>query len=312
MSSRVKEVVSVSIGSSTRDHEVELDLLGQRVRIRREGTDGDVAAAKARFEELDGHVDALGMGGIDLLLRIGTREYFFRDAKHMISGVTKTPVVDGTGLKHVLEARAVEWMSKELRLDLKGKRALMTAAVDRYGMAEALYEAGCEMSYGDLLYALGVPVLIHRRPTLHVMIRVVAPVATKLPFTWLYPTGEEQERPAQETKADLYHSNDVIAGDYLYVRKFMPSDMTGAWVITNTTTAADVEDLRGRRVELLVTSTPRLEGRSFGTNAMEAAMVALAGADGELPPEVYMGMVQQMGFTPDVTWLQQGSAASAV
>ncbi len=312
MSGRVKEVVSVSIGSSTRDHEVELELMGQRIRIRREGTDGDIEAAKARFEELDGTVDAFGLGGIDLLLRIDAREYFFRDAKRMISGVEKTPVVDGTGLKHVLEARAVHWMSQEMNLDLSGKRALMTAAVDRYGMAEALYRAECEMSYGDLLFALGVPVLIHRWSTLHAMIRLVAPIATKLPFTWLYPTGSEQEAPATEEKADLYHANDIIAGDYLYVRKFMPSRMDGAWVVSNTTTAADVEDLRARGVELLVTSTPRLEGRSFGTNAMEAAMVALAGADGELPPEVYMAMAQQMGFAPDVTWLQGADVVAAI
>ncbi len=309
---RVKEVVSVSIGSSTRDHEVEIELLGQRIRIRREGTDGDIEAAKARFEELDGHVDALGMGGIDLLLRIGAKEYFFRDAKRMISGVKQTPIVDGTGLKHVLEARSVQWASEHLGLDFDGKRALMTAAVDRYGMAEALYRSGCEMSYGDLLYALGIPVLIHRWESLHAMIRVVAPVATKLPFAWLYPTGAEQEKGADESHADLYRSNDIIAGDYLYVRKFMPSDVTGTWIFTNTTTAADVEDLRGRGAELLVTSTPRLEGRTFGTNAMEAAMIAVAGAKEELPPEVYLRMADEMGFSPDVTWLQSERDARAV
>ncbi|MEI7815375.1 MAG: quinate 5-dehydrogenase, partial [Coriobacteriia bacterium] len=64
----MKQVVSVSIGSSARDHEVEIDLLGERFRIRREGHDGDLDAAAARFAELDGKVDAFGMGGIDMYL----------------------------------------------------------------------------------------------------------------------------------------------------------------------------------------------------------------------------------------------------
>ncbi len=84
----VKEVVSVSIGSSSRDHEVEIDLLGERFRIRREGYDGDLDAAAARFAELDGTVDAFGMGGIDIYLRADGRKYFFRDAKKLIKGST--------------------------------------------------------------------------------------------------------------------------------------------------------------------------------------------------------------------------------
>ena len=87
----MKEVVSVSIGSSSRDHEVEIDLLGEQFRIRREGHDGDLDAAAARFAELDGTVDAFGMGGIDIYLRADGRKYFFRDAKKLIKGVQHDP-----------------------------------------------------------------------------------------------------------------------------------------------------------------------------------------------------------------------------
>ncbi len=72
--------------------------------------------------------------------------------------------------------------------------------------------------------------------------------------------------------------------------------MRGKWIITNTTTAADVELARSRGVELLVTSTPRLEGRSFGTNVIEATMVALDGAKGELSPERYRELLDSVGF----------------
>src|SRR5690606_16160319 len=62
----MKRVVSVSIGSSERDHVAEVELLGQRVRVERIGTDGDVERAIRLIAELDGQVDAFGMGGIDL------------------------------------------------------------------------------------------------------------------------------------------------------------------------------------------------------------------------------------------------------
>ncbi len=307
----IKEVVSVSLGSSARDHEVEIDLLGERFRLRREGFDGDVGRAAARLAELDGQVDALSLGGIDLYLRAAGRDYRFRAARRLAASVTRTPLVCGAALKGPLEHATVRFMREDLGLDLRGKRVLVTSAVDRYGLAEGFIEAGCDLRYGDLLYVLGVPVLIRGKRTLDALIHALAPVVVQLPFSWLYPTGSAQDKPPSTGQAGLYDRFDVIAGDYQYVRKFMGEETRGKWVVTNTTTAADVEELRARGVELLVTTTPRLAGRSFGTNVIEAALVALAGSPKELPPAEYLRLLDEVGFEPDVTWLQGSGPARA-
>ena len=49
----MKRAVSISLGSSKRDKAVEVELLGERVRIERIGTDGDMAKAQRMFAELD-------------------------------------------------------------------------------------------------------------------------------------------------------------------------------------------------------------------------------------------------------------------
>lgn len=303
----MKEVVSVSIGSSARDHEVEIELLGETFRIRREGHDGDLKAAAARFAELDGTVDALGMGGIDIYLRADGRKYFFRDAKRLIKGVKTTPVVDGSGLKGPVEGSTVDHLIRECGLDFDGLKVLTCSAVDRWGMTEALQKAGCEQVFGDLIYALDVPILITRWNSLRWLIRFMTPVASQLPFSVLYPTGSAQDRAPKPNPRmqQLYEWADIIAGDWQFVKKYMPDNMRGKWIITNTTTPSDVELARRRGAELLVTSTPRLEGRSFGTNVIEATMVALDGASGELSPGRYRELLDSVGFKPDVLWLQQ-------
>jgi hypothetical protein len=303
----IKEVVSVSIGSSRRDHEVEIDLFGETFRIRREGTDGDMAKAVERFRELDGKVAAFGLGGIDLFLSAVGRDYYLRDAKRFRDAAKVTPILDGTGLKGAVEADVVRFMREDLGLDLAGKRVLSTSALDRSGMTEAFYDAGCKVTAGDLLYALGIDIMIHDRATLHRVIRTIAPIAVQLPITWLYDAEADHttEVKGATKHAHLYHDNDIIAGDYKWVRKWMPEDMSGKWVISNTTTAEDVEFLRARGVELLITSTPRLEGRSFGTNVIEATMVALDGGSGRLSGDRYLELLRSVGFTPDVQWLQR-------
>lgn len=303
----IKEVVGVSIGSSKRDHVVEVELFGELFRISRQGTDGDMDAAEAKLRELDGRVAALGLGGIDLFLHAAGRDYFFRDGRRFRRAVTATPIVDGSGLKGAVEADVVRYMREEIGLDLAGKRVLVTSAVDRWGMAMALADAGCEMTYGDLLYALGIPMMIHDRAVLKNVVRTLAPVAVQLPFAWLYPAEADHDSgvEAASKHSRLYEQVDIVVGDYKYVRKYMPADMSGKWVVTNTTTAEDIAFLRGRGVELLVTSTPRLEGRSFGTNVIEATMVALDGAAQALKPARYLELLRETGFTPDVLWLQR-------
>ncbi len=299
--------MSVSIGSAKRDHAVEIELLGERFRIRREGTNGDMDRAAALFTELDGKVAALGMGGIDLSLRAAGGTYRFRSAKKLVKGVHTTPVLDGTGLKGAVEGSTVAFLKRECGLEFAGKKVLVTSAVDRWGLAEALHDAGCEMVFGDLIYALDLPIPIRNWTTLRILIRTIAPIVVALPYKWLYPTGSEQEKaPERKPKVEaLYTWADIVAGDWQFVRKYMPEDMRAKWVITNTTTAEDLELMRSRGVELLVTSTPRLEGRSFGANVIEAAMVALAGASSELPQGEYRRLLDQVGFTPDVRWLQR-------
>lgn len=295
----------MSIGSSKRDHSVEINLAGERFKIGRIGTDGSLERAAAIFAEYDGKVAAFGMGGIDMYLKAAGKRYYFREAKKLKKAAGSTPVLDGSGLKGAVEAGVIRYLRDECGLEFQGKKVLVTSAVDRWGLAEALQDEGCQMVFGDLIYVLGLPFPIRRWSSLVLLVKTLAPFAAQMPFSWLYPTGGEQERePRSEPLAErLYQWADIIAGDWQYVKKFMPRDMRGKWVITNTTTAKDVELCASRGVKLLITTTPRFEGRTFGANVIEAAFVAYAGASGELTEEEYLELLEISGFKPDVRWL---------
>lgn len=293
----MKEVVSISLGSSRRDHHVEVDILGERFKVSRIGTDGDMKKAKELLTSLDGKVAAIGLGGIDRYLYAGNRRYAVSDARKLVAGVKTTPVVDGSGLKNTLERQVIRDLQKVNDTRLTGKKVLMVSAVDRFGMAEALCEAGAEMTFGDLVFGLGIPIVVHSFNTFRFVARLVLPVAVRLPFEVLYPTGSKQEDKPKERYAHHYHDADVIAGDFMFVRKFMPDDMRGKMVITNTVTSGDIEDLRRRGVRLLVTTTPELEGRCFGTNVMEALFVAILGKPlSEVTEEDYVDLMSKIGF----------------
>ncbi|RTH21426.1 quinate 5-dehydrogenase [Thermus scotoductus] len=296
-----KRVVSVSLGASRRDSVVQVELLGEEVVLDRRGTDGDFQKALRLIAELDGKVDAIGLGGIDLYLWAGGRRYTIRDAKRLKEAARKTPVVDGSGLKHTLERRAVAQLAG--LIDWKSTKVLLPSAVDRFGLAEALHEAGAKVLYGDFIFALGLPIPLYSLSFLQKLAFVLLPVLTQLPFQLLYPTGEKQGKRAVDWRSRYYTWADLVAGDWHYIKRHMPDEMRGKMVLTNTTTEEDVAFLRERGVKRLITTTPRLNGRSFGTNVMEALLVALAGR--ELGEEEYLRYIDLLGLRPQVLDLQE-------
>jgi hypothetical protein len=98
---------------------------------------------------------------------------------------------------------------------------------------------------------------------------------TQLPYTWFYPLGAQQDKEPEPPYTQYYKQAVVLAGDFVQIRAHMPGDLSGKIIVTNTTTARNVEELQKRGLHILVTTKPRLEGHSFGTNVMEATMLAL-------------------------------------
>lgn len=272
----MKSVVSVSLGSRQRDNQGELTLLGQTVQVSRRGTDGDMAQALQLIRSLDGSVDAIGLGGIDRFLVVRQRRYEIRDARLLAEAAKVTPVVDGSGVKNTIERQVIQRLHDE-KLIHPGQRVLMVSAMDRFGMAESFERLGYPLVAGDLIFASRINYPIRSADELEELARKLLPELAKMPFAQLYPVGDAQTQAGDPRYRSYFDEADIIAGDFHYIRRYMPPSLKGKVVITNTTTRQDVELLKERGAHLLVTTTPVLNGRSYGTNVIEAALTAASG-----------------------------------
>ncbi len=80
----------------------------------------------------------------------------------------------------------------------------------------------------------------------------------------------------------------------------MPDNLQGKVIATNTTTLKDLDMFRERGVAYVVTTTPQLDGRSFGTNMMEAALTAVAAKNRPLTHEELQEMLVKLDMKPSV------------
>ena len=295
----MKRIVSVSLGSSTRDHRATVDLLGEQFDLQRIGVDGSMDRAAAMLRELDGTVDAIGLGGIDVYLYAGSERFALRDGLRLINVVKQTPIVDGSGLKNTLERRSIAYVQRELGINLRGTKVLMVSALDRFGMAQALVEAGADVLFGDFIFALDLDKPVRGLDEFERLAKRYLPDACKLPFQFFYPTGKRQERPSEPKYPQYYEEAQIIAGDFHFMRRFMPARMDGKILLTNTITQADIDDLASRGVATLITTTPSSQGRSFGTNVIEAALLAYLGKK-EAGESDYAAVIEKLQLRPRV------------
>jgi hypothetical protein len=200
-----------------------------------------------------------------------------------------------------LEKKAAPFLDEHIKecIDSRGRKAFIMTGADRWGLTRSFLDASYECAFGDLMFSLGIPIPVHTDRALKTLAALVMPLAGRLPFEWVYPIGEKQEE-RKPKYPKLFHWATVVAGDCHYIKRYMPDDMQGKIIVTNTTTQEDIELFKRCGVKYLVTTTPVLEGRSFGTNMMESALIAVSGKKRVLTHPEYEAMLAELGFEPSI------------
>ena len=295
----MKRAVSVSLGQPSRDKRVIVTFKGTPIDIERIGTGGDDRKASRLLAELDGTVNVLAVGGIDLYVYLDGRDYPIRTALRMAQDVHTTPLVDGRVLKRTMERRVFELAAPALGDTPHFRRAFVPFGTDRIGMIEAVTTVTDQVVIGDLMFVFGLPLPIYGLDRFRKVARLLLPAVGYLPMSMLLPPGAKGE-----THTPKFHrfwaEADLIAGDMHYIHKYAPDDLSGKTVITNTTTEENIQLLDSRGVSKVITMSPRYEGRSFGANMIEAVLTAYADKGRPLTETELGVLVDELDLRPSV------------
>jgi hypothetical protein len=292
-----KVILSISLGASTRDHESEFSAGGHTFRLLRKGTDGSLQEAVNLIRQMDGKVDAFSLGNGAFYLAVNRNRYAFRQFAPLRKAARLTRFADGSRVKGILNEMAIRSL-KASGIVLEGMKTYHMGAVERFGQAKSLTQSKCNVVFGDFLFGMGLQVkslkAIERIST------VCLPVITRLPQNWLFPVVKEEPVSPNKYRKHLAEA-DFIVGDFSRIKGYLPEDLEDKIIMTNITTPQDVDDLQRRGLKMLITTTPRINGRSFGINIIEAMLFALIRKplDQITDSELY-NLIERIGVKPGI------------
>jgi predicted amino acid dehydrogenase len=302
----MKHILVIHLGDGQETQTVSF--LNQAVSMLRLGCHGDADRARTWLQQYDGKVDAIGLEGLPLQLKLGGVSRTHSIGSTLRSAAATTPVVDGGGVRDGLERWGIILADRAQPGIFSEKRVLMTPGLNHNGLAQALYRHSHHIRYADPLVYFALPDLpgVGSRRTLD---QAATPTLDQLkdaPFRRLLP---QAGAPGTARASAPFEWADVIAGDIGAIRRYAPAQLRHTTIVAEWATDDDVNDLRQRGVSIVVTLMPALNGKgelgSWSAAVLEALLVALR-PDRSLPLDenTYLDLIADIDWTPCIRYLQ--------
>lgn len=268
----MKNVVTISLGSSKQDFERTIDFLGHKFNIKRLGADMDTGKAWELMRRQQATADAIGLGEISDHLQVGLRTIENKETKRLLNVVTRVPVTTGATLRRLLQVRAVRQVQHELGNYFNNNLVLFLNGMRNYDMAVALSDYTKNLFFADATFQTGAPKMLTSIEQLELFAKGSKLMLGGAPGQLLETslTGLKQKRVAA-VAADCH----VIVGTFAEYKAIASNGcLEGKTLITSAVTDERMEFFKAQKVNLVIDVSPKIFDKVVGINAIEAMILA--------------------------------------
>jgi len=297
----MKNVVSISLGSSSQDFEFTTRFLGKQLSVRRIGTDGKKAKAERLLKQWEKQADVIGIGLARDNYSVGPRRFVDKEAAQMKSLVTRVPVTTGSRLGEIFLEWAVRHTQIRLGHYFDNALVLFFSGLSSYKLATTMAEYTDNLQFADPLLQLGVPKLL-----------------TSLDALSLYASGAHyfaEWEPPQLIPEDLMRQwtrfvlrremakATVIVAPVHELDEFGPEELAGKTIITSGMNGERTTAFADKGVMMVVDGAPVMAGHVLGPNLLDAMIVAATGKDpDDILEDDYLAIITEAGMEPRIVY----------
>lgn len=269
----MNKVISISLGSSSRDFDQIVKVNGIPLMVSRLGVNGSQKMALTLFRKYDGKIPFMGLGGANFYYHWGNQMYSCADGMRIAHSTCRSVVLDGSRVKRALDWQAFKLL--ESITNLSDNKVLIVSALDRPHLVDFTEKKAQSILIGDAIFALRLPIPFYSKRLFGWAVTVTMPFLRHIPLKLLYPTGKKQDEIRENYLTNFFTQTGIICGDFHLLRRILPSTLEGKILLTTTVTEQDLMILKERGLKAIITSTPYLNGRALGANVWETILCTL-------------------------------------
>ncbi len=297
-------VVNVSLASSERDYDAEVEFLDHTFRLIRLGTDGDVDAAVRLMRDWDDQAAAIAVTGIREARAAGLYDGELEAVEQVMAAADRATVADGHALRDVLQ----EWAIRHFQSDEPGffnnARTVVLGGLNHARTTRILREYTDNIEFADPLLRLDLPARIDANPALGLAANIGIWPLHQL------PTGIKSriKAPGQQLSIAMARKAardcDVVVATYDELIGFGLEDLAGKTLVTAAISDDRLAELAGRGVDIVLDSTPQpFEDVTVSAAVLEAMMLALVGGSAaDLTNDDLLDIIVSAGLEPRVLY----------
>ncbi|MEO7106844.1 MAG: dehydrogenase, partial [Rhodoferax sp.] len=157
----MKHIVSVSLGDTHHNFDLQTEFMGLPMRVCRVGTNGSTSKAVALLRHWETRADVLGLGVARDNYSVAGKRYVEPDSTALKTAVTRVPITTGARLQDILQEWAVRHVQTTLPHFFNNARVLFLSGKEQYRLALCLAEYTQNLQFADAVMQHGLPRMLH-------------------------------------------------------------------------------------------------------------------------------------------------------
>jgi len=271
----MQEVVSISLGASAQDFIFTTHFLGEKMRVRRIGTNGSTTAAVKLIRQWDHRAAAIGIGVHKDRYKVGAHRFIEKDSARLKAVATEVPTTTGGRLGDIFQEWAVRHAQAHLGNLFNNARVLFFSGLSDYKLAVSMAEYTSNLQFADPVLQLGIPKLLGSLDGLHLY-------ATGAHYVrdWSLPAvlanGPVKEWAHFVLRKAMQKATVIVAPVHA-LDEFGLEELAGKTLITSTVNDERIAQLRDKGVATIIDGAPFMDGHVLGPALLDAMIAAATG-----------------------------------
>jgi predicted amino acid dehydrogenase len=297
----MKHIVSVSLGDTHHNFDLQTEFMGQPMRVRRLGTNGSTSKAVALLRYWETRADALGVGVARDNYSVAGKRYVEPDSTALKTAVTRVPITTGARLQDILQEWAVRHVQTTLPHFFNNARVLFLSGKEQYRLALCLAEYTQNLQFADAVMQHGLPRMLHGVHALELFTKGVDWVPDWVPG--LAADTKPVKQWANAVLLSALKESTVLVAMPHEVDALMAHDLAGKVVVSCGVNDARAQAWGALGINTIVDAAPALQGHVLSPATLDAMLIAATGRHGhDLHDDDYLGMLAQEGLQPRILY----------